>query len=160
MLPPPMRHSDHAARGTSADAVRRLDEKVEFAADLGGGEHRDPGHAEHHRSHRAAAISTVHVTGAFIRSASSSLRILKAPALTTGEPPTLAASPNHPQRRRDSLTPVKGGCGDAVWARLIAGRRGCCLFLARWIVRRRSSTSTSFVLSRASDDVLPAGAAR
>jgi len=49
MLPPAMRHSDHPARAAPADAFRCLDEKMKFAADLGGGQHRDPGHAEHHR---------------------------------------------------------------------------------------------------------------
>jgi len=59
-------------------------------------------------------------------------------------------SSRHPaQSRRDSLTPVKGFGGHCVWAWLVRPRWLRWSLPRRWIVRRRSSRSTSFVLGGA-----------
>ena len=100
VLPAPVRDRDHTAGAASLDLLDGLHKQVQLIVDLAGGEHPHALHAEHHCRRQAAVIVTVHVTGAFIRSASWSLRILRAPALSTCEQQPPGASPNHPQRRR------------------------------------------------------------
>jgi len=101
-------HCDHTAGSASLDLPGGFDEQVQLTAELARGEHPHAGNTEHHCCRTTATIATVHVTGAFIRSATWSLRIMKVPALTSPELRYLGASPNHPQRRRAGLTATIG----------------------------------------------------
>ena len=103
VFPASVGYSDHTAGSAPLDLPGGFDEQVQLTAELARGEHPHARHTEHHRCRTAATIATVHVTGAFIRSATWSLRIMKVPALTSPEPRCLGASPNHPQRRRACL---------------------------------------------------------